>query len=261
MASGSETIDIYITPKENKDVLFGDSSTSIEVVSEIETMTSPKDLEVPIMKQRTFLIGGANGVIEVLRIVKRTTGDLRLPNIRQNMIVYADQYISFNMKNFMKLKKDGVNIAIPVRRGEDKKLLEAVESLKVIHSSLQAIQNVKEYIVLNMKDSKGGDIVVRRLNEYDIKNKLTMEDPRKKKSMRIVFLLNNPWAGTSTPMSDMKITGMTKFDKYYEEDVSLFSSPKVKKDTDSKSVGDVNTVKPVTQEPSSSETQSVEVAN
>jgi hypothetical protein len=100
MAAESEIIDVYVVPKENKDILFGDSSTTIEVVSEIETMTSPKDLEVPIMKQRTFLIGGPNGVLEVLRLVKRTTGDLRLPNIRQNMIVYADQYVSFNMKIF-----------------------------------------------------------------------------------------------------------------------------------------------------------------
>jgi hypothetical protein len=240
MAAESEIIDVYVVPKENKDILFGDSSTTTEVVSEIETMTSPKDLEVPIMKQRTFLIGGPNGVLEVLRLVKRTTGDLRLPNIRQNMIVYADQYVSFNMKNFTKLKKDGVNIAIPVRRGEDKKLLEAVESLKVLHSSLQAIQNIKEFLVLNLKDSKGGDIVVRRPNEIDIKNKLTMEDPRKKKSMRIIFVLKNPWAGTSTSMSDMKISGMLKFDKSYEENVSLFSSPKVKKDDD-----DVNKPVPV----------------
>ena len=57
-------LDVYIVPKESKDILFGNSPESINVVSEIETMSSPKDLEVPIMKQKTFLVGGANGVLE-----------------------------------------------------------------------------------------------------------------------------------------------------------------------------------------------------
>lgn len=224
MTSSAEPIDIYIVPKQNKDVLFGDSSITMEVVSDIETMSSPKDLEVPIMKQKTFLIGGPNGVLEVLRLVKRTTGDLRLPNIRQNMIVYADQYISFDMKAFTKLKKDGVNIAIPVRRKEDTTLADAVESLKMLDSSVQAIQKIKEFVVLNMKDTKGGEIIVRRFNEAEIKNKLSMEDPRRKQPMRLIFVLKNPWAGSGKSMSDMKITGTIKFDKSYEEDVSLFSS-------------------------------------
>lgn len=225
MTSSAEPIDIYIVPKENKDVLFGDSSTTMEVVSDIETMSSPKDLEVPIMKQKTFLVGGANGVLEVLRLVKRTTGDLRLPNIRQNMIVYADQYISFDMKGFSKLKKDGVNIAIPVRRKEDTTLAEAVESLRMLDSSVQAIQKIKEFVVLNMKDTKGGEIIVRRLNEAEIKNKLSMEDPRRKQPMSLIFVLKNPWAGTGIPVDRMKISKMLKFDKFYEEDVSLFSVP------------------------------------
>jgi hypothetical protein len=216
-----DPIDIYIVPKDNKDILFGDSSTKMEVVSEIETLSSPKDLEVEMMTKKTFLIGGLNGSLEVLRLVKRTTGDLRLPNIRQNMIVYADQYVIFDMKTFTKLKKDGINIAIPVQRKEDETIKDPVESLKILDSSLEAIQKTKEFLILNLKDSKGNDIIVRRISEADIKNKLNTEDPKRKQPMRIIFVLKNPWAGTATSVSDMKISGMINFDKSYEETMSL----------------------------------------
>lgn len=220
----SDTYDVYIVPKQNRDIPFGDDSKSMGIVNDIETISSPKQINVPIMKRKIFLVGGPNGMLEVLSIVKRTTGDLALPNIRQNMIVYADQYISFNMKSFTKLRNDGINIAIPVKRNEDKSLSNVGEALNILYKSLEEIPKTREFLVLNLRDLAGRDIIISSLNVTEIKNKLSEED--RKKRYRIVFVLNNPWGGKSISRGDMKINENILFESTYEENVSLFSNPK-----------------------------------